>query len=542
MGWMAVFFVSAFFFMIMLQGSTLDMPLATENTLFGILTVLAVIVVIASLLLRLRAADTEITRQQLKWILIGTGIAGFWIGLQHILYFITPVGMRGYWLDYISIFDLIVMMVFTGCITVAILQFQLFDIDIVINRSLVYGALTLFIVVAYAVIVGGLSVAFAQLSFAEDAVVKFITPLIATSLIVLAFQPLRDRLQRLVNRLMYGDRDEPYQVLTRLAQQLETALEPLDALPLTVETIAQALKLPYVAIALIRDGRLHTVAANGMMVDKVALFPLTYVGETIGELVAAGRTGEETFTEADRRLLSDLARQIAPVAHAALVSADLERARLRIVEAREEAGRRLGSDLHDGIGHQLAGLARQSEHAIDLLGQDPEATRAQLYEIKSRIDQTIVQVRRLAHQLYPPELELLGLAGALRERVQSFPISGLMIQSEIPESLPPLPTAIENAAYYIALEALTNVSKHAGARSCKVCLAWVEADEPYQSPSLKLEVRDDGRGLSPSGTLGLGMLSMQARAAEVGGLCTIEAQPGGGTCVSVRLPCPLREE
>jgi signal transduction histidine kinase len=162
-----------------------------------------------------------------------------------------------------------------------------------------------------------------------------------------------------------------------------------------------------------------------------------YAGETIGELVAAARAPNEALSPADQRLLSALARQISLTAHANLLAADLEHARLRIVAAREEARRRLGSDLHDGVGHQLAGLARKGEMANHLLDHDPTAARAMLGEVTEQLNATILQVRRLAHQLHPPELELLGLAGALRERAQTH--TGLAIRIDAPETLPPPP-------------------------------------------------------------------------------------------------------
>ena len=285
------------------------------------------------------------------------------------------------------------------CLLVALVNYELLDIKVFVNRALVYVALTAFVIAAYGLIVGYLGTAF----HSEN----ILFSLIATGLIAILFQPLRERLQRAVNRLMYGERSEPYRLLNRLAQRLEFAFDRNAALPLATETIAQALKLPYVAIRLKQDGSDRLIAVYGSAQDRSYCFPLTYAGETIGELVAATRTGEDTFTPADLRILSDLTRQIGPIAHAALVSADLEQARLRIVEAREEARRRLGSDLHDGVGHQITALARQAEQASNLLKQDPNAAQELLSAIRAQLNLTSSGVRQLAHQLYPPELELL---------------------------------------------------------------------------------------------------------------------------------------
>jgi signal transduction histidine kinase len=404
----------------------------------------------------------------------------------------------------------------------SILRYRLWDIDVVINRTLVYGALTAFVIGVYVLIVGGLGSLFQGQA---NVVISFA----ATGMIAVLFQPLRDRLQRGVNRLMYGERDEPYAVLTRLGQQLEGALEPSAALPITVEAVAHALKLPYVAIALKDQGKI--VAAYGDAgSSSLNSFPLNYSGETIGELLVAPRAVNEPLSPADRNLLNDLAKQISIAAHGTILAADLERARLRIVTAREEARRKLGSDLHDGVGHKLAGLTRKTEHAVKILERDPSAAREMLSEVTGQLNNAITQVRSLAHQLHPPELELLGLAGALRERAQMQ--NGFMIHIDAPENLPGLPTAVETAAYYIALETLTNIEKHANARTAHVRLAFVDGNPAM----LDMNITDDGRGLPPQPTRGLGLLSMQARAAEVGGACQIESNVAGGTCVRVSLP------
>jgi signal transduction histidine kinase len=266
-------------------------------------------------------------------------------------------------------------------------------------------------------------------------------------------------------------------------------------------------------------------------------FPLTYAGETVGDLVAAPRGPREPLSTADRRLLEDLARPIGATAHAARLAADLDHARLRLVTAREEARRRLGSDLHDGIGHQLAGLGRRMEQATDRLRQDPEAARQILVEVSQQLRDATLQVRELAHQLHPPELELLGLVGALCERAQTQ--DQLRVRLDMPSHLPPLPTAVETAAYYIALEALANAAKHSGAATCLLRLALRPAENG--TATLELDIRDDGHGLrraEPANGRGLGLLSMRARAAEVGGDCTIGPGPNGGLWVSARLPCP----
>jgi signal transduction histidine kinase len=418
-------------------------------------------------------------------------------------------------------------------LAMAVLRYRLFELDLAINRALVYATLTACVISIYVLVVGYLGWLFrseGNLAFS----------LLATGIVAVLFAPLRNLVQRGFNRLMYGQRDEPYQVLTQLGQQLETALDPSSALSVTAETVAQALKLPYVAIALNQEGSSKTVAAYGTARNEASRFPLIYAGQTIGELLAASRALNESFTPADQRLLHDLARQIGVAAHAVLLTANLEQARLRLVTERGEARRQLGSDLHDGVGHQLVGLSRQVERVMSISAHDPGLAHSLLTEVHQQLVTLTQHVRGLAHRLFPPELELLGLIGALRERAQTHP--SLRIEIDAPEQLPPLPAEIETAVYYIALEALTNADQHASARKCRVRLRLSSLPSVLQATVLELDIRDDGRGLPLTTPRGLGLLSMQARAAEVGGTCSVEPNPGGGTAVIVRIPCPAKME
>lgn len=468
-------------------------------------------------------------RAQIRWAILGL-IAGIISLAGAVLVGLGVLPWIPAWLG-TAIFSLGFIVSASG-FGIAILRYHLYDIDWVINRALVYASLTVIVVGIYIVIVGYLGMLFQNQG-------SLGISLLGTAVVAILFDNLRRRIQHLVNRLMYGERDDPYRVLARLGQQLEAAIEPEAALSIAVETVAHALKLPYVAVALKQEDSWKIIVEYGAKQSKVARFPLIHAGEMIGEMVTALRAPGEPFNQSDQRLLSDLARQVSVTAHATMLANELERARLRLVTAREEARRRLGSDLHDGVGHTLAGLARQSERVKDLLIQDPTAAQSLLNKLNAQLANAISQVRQLAHQLYPPELELLGLVGALRERIQANAYTNFIIRADMPETLPPLPTAIESAAYYITLEALSNVAKHAGAISCQFKLALINGDSEDKLSALELEICDDGQGLTSDGSSGLGLLSMQARAAEVGGLCTIEENPDGGTRVSVRLPCQV---
>lgn len=417
----------------------------------------------------------------------------------------------------LSLFILPVVVAFA----LAILRYHLFDIDVIISRSLVYGALTASIVALYVVVVGALSTLLqARGSLAIS--------LLATGIVALLFQPLRERLQRFVNHMLYGERDDPYTVLARLGERLETTLAPDTVLPMIVETVGQALKLPYVALALAQGDGFESAAAYGTPQGVPLVVPLAYQGATVGRLILARRAPGEALSPADQRLVADLARQIEVAVHAVRLTADLQRSRERLVTAREEERRRLRRDLHDGLGPALASLTLKLDAARNLLARDPPAADALLLELKAQTQAAIADIRRLVYALRPPALDDLGLVSALREQAARYGGPGLRVVVEAPERLPPLPAAVEVAAYRIALEALTNVAHHARARACHIRLDLADA--------LCLEVTDDGVGLAPAYRAGVGMTSMRERAMELGGSWTVESMPGAGTRVVARLP------
>jgi signal transduction histidine kinase len=333
---------------------------------------------------------------------------------------------------------------------------------------------------------------------------------------------------------MYGERDDPYRVLSQLGQRLEATLAPNAVLPVIVQTVTEALKLPYAAITLKQDDGFTIAASAGSPVADPLALPLLYQNEPVGQLLLSPRGSGETFSPTDRRLLDDLARQAGIAAHAVRLTTDLQRERERLVTAREEERRRIRRDLHDGLGPALAGLNLQAGQLRRLIPRDPNAADALLVELQAEIRAAVADIRRLVNDLRPPTLDELGLVGAIRARAAQYDQAGdpgdatLHVLVDAPEPLPPLPAAVEVAVYRIVQEALTNVVRHAQAHTCVIRLALADG--------LRLAIADDGVGLPVKYSAGMGLRSMRERAVELGGTCTIGTAPEGGTQVLIHLP------
>jgi two-component system, NarL family, sensor kinase len=420
----------------------------------------------------------------------------------------------------IAIFAMLIAI--PAAVAIGILRYRLFDIELVINRTLVYGTLTLCIVVTYVVTVTGLNALISQ---------RGIAGVLAAGLVAAGFQPLRLRLQRRADRWIYGDRSDPYAALTRLGERLQGTMAPEEVVQTIVDSVAEALRLRYAAIEFDRDGGVETAAAHGEPGNgELRRLPLIYNGETIANLVVQDPPGRQ-LTAPDERLLDDLAQHAGPAVHAVRLNADLQLSRERLVTAREEERRRLRRDLHDGLGPALAGMALKLDAARNRTG-DPDVDQI-LGELRGETQNAIADVRRVVYELRPPALDELGLVGALREQALRLSghdgtgMDGLTVRVDAPATLPPLPAAVEVAAYRIATEALTNSVRHASARYCTVRIAM--------NHHLEVEVTDDGRGIGKA-PRGVGVSSMCERADELGGSCSVIAAGGGGTTVRAELP------
>ncbi|RCW48095.1 sensor histidine kinase [Paenibacillus prosopidis] len=499
---------------------------------------------------RYRKLLSPLERQQTKWVVYGVALAIMGL-LSFTVLFLTRLdafSANPYGMFFLEVGIQSSMLVIPIALSIAILRSRLWDIDPLVNRTIVYGILTISVIALYTLSVWYLGKAF-QTS-------QWWTSLIATSIVAVSFTPLKEKVQRWINKLMYGDTGDPYSVLVRLGKSLEEPLSSEAALEAVVKTIRAALRLPYAAISLYRNGELAIVAEDGEHAEGSYRKALIHRGEMLGYLHAAPRSAGETFTASDLKLLDMLVRQAGVVVENVRVTFDLkltaaalQESREQLIVAREEERKRLRRDLHDDMAPRLAAIALTAAAAEDLLEKDPATTKTILTELRSVIRATVTDIREMVYNMRPPALDELGLISSIRERVREIgsPVSTLNIDLDVPHSLPPLPAAVEVAAYRIITEAMVNVLRHSHAQHCTVKLSTVTSSNSEAADrveGLLLEIADDGDGVQPgpdnhrSG--GIGLSSMRERAEELGGYCKIEQKRPRGTVIRAYLPILFR--
>ncbi len=397
-------------------------------------------------------------------------------------------------------------------IGVAVLQRRLYDLPLVVNRSLTYGALWLVIAALYALVVGGVGAMLQQ----QDAAWL---PWLAAGIVAVSFAPLREGLQRAANRLTFGQWAQPREVLDRTARRLADVGDVDALLESLAAELAVDLGLGYVEIA----GRDGTLASSGTPTDDLDELPLTAYGETVGAL----RWTHRSLRESDRELLSGVSAQLGSVVHADGLLASVRAAQERLVLAREEERRRLRRDLHDGLGPALAALMLQVDTLRNTTSEP--STGAALLELRGRIQDTVLDVREIVEGLQPAALADLGLDESLRQLSARFSqADGLevVVDADVPADLP---AAVEVGAYRIVQESLSNAARHSGAS--RVCVGV-----HLRNGCLEVSVSDDGCGELRPRPGGVGLGSMRGRAEEIGGRFELVAQSGRGTTVIAQLP------
>jgi signal transduction histidine kinase len=405
----------------------------------------------------------------------------------------------------------------------AVLAKGLYDLRSAANRTLVWLTLSVCVAGLYAALIVGLSHLLDVNSGSGW------LPWVAAGVVAVSVAPLRDVLQRTVNRITFGRWDEPYAVLAEVGQRLEDTVDvtrllsdlasELESLGLRDVTIADASGVPLVGGAAVHDDLIEQqLSAYGEVVGA-----LTYQPPTAG------------LRSRDARLLDDLAGHLGGVLYAHRLTIDLQGARERLVLAREEERRRLRRDLHDGLGPALAGhLLRLDVLAAKVRGDDAAASYVD--EMRAELRGTVDEIRRVVEGLRPPALDDLGLVGALEQVGNRISRSSRMQVEVDAAKLPTLPAAVEVATFRIVTEAVTNAVKHSAAAHCTVTMS-------AEDGRLRIAVSDDGCGI-PKGSAaqGHGLHTMRERAEELRGRLSVTAGPGGGTVVEATLPLPHRHD
>jgi len=457
-------------------------------------------------------------RRQIRWFM--AGLSGYIIASS-----LTPLPFfneHGMWRVAVQIALYMCLLFLPFSIGVIVLESRARHMSGAFNRTMVYAVLSVFGVMAYALTVG----AFGALVPGEA---PAIMALLATGLIAVLFQPLRELVQRQVNRLVYGEREDPYLVLSKLTKQLEASLSHRSLLPNVVEKVASALRIPYAAIDVYGPEGPERLAAYGEQIGNVSVIELEVKGEPVGRLVLGVEELQGAMPPGKQLMAEDVIRQVSIAVQWIKLADDLQKSRERLIAAREEERRRLRRDLHDGLGSSLASMTLRLDEAIHHHRDQPDLSRKSLETVRRQMRDSIADIRRLVYSLRPPALDEFGLAFALQELIVQYRTPSLQIILEGAERDLDLSAALEVAVYRIAQEALTNVVRHADASACRILL-WIDEGVFH------IRITDNGIGLPMNVTSGIGIRSIKERAEELGGTFALRSDPGNGTDILVRIP------
>ena len=500
------------------------------QTLSVIPAVIWILGVVASIVVRFRRSR-GVEREQMKWFLFSFLLVPVALALNNV-----PV------LDRLSF--LIAVPAVAVSIAVAVLRYRLYDIDVVISRTLVYGALAAFITAVYVGIVVGIGTL-----IGSGGQPNLALSIVATAVVAVAFQPVRERLQKVANRLVYGKRATPYEVLSQFSERVAESYAASDVLPRMARVLAEGTGAAHAAVWL-RSGSMLRQAAlwpKGsepaepsrmvgdslpQMVGTDRAVEVRHQGELLGALTVNKRQGE-SLTPVEEKLLDDLASQAGLVLknvgltdELLLRLEELRASRQRLVAAQDEERRRLERNLHDGAQQNLVALKVKLGLAEMFVDKDPARAKATLAELKADTDEALETLRDLARGIYPPLLADKGLYAALESQARKATIP-VEVQAD---GIDRYPQDVEAAVYFCCLEALQNVQKYAKATRAIVHLAERDGD-------LIFEVEDDGKGFDPAtGKRGSGMTNMADRLDALGGGVEVDSALGRGTQLRGHVP------
>jgi len=498
-----------------------------SDTVFGLSLVGLLVGSVASLLIRFRGS-TGVERQQIKWVALAVAflVSSFLLS--------TIAGAIG--LDE-SLIDTVVsgaaFIALPVAVAIAVLQYHLYDLDVVVKKALVAGALVLLVIGAYAAVVGLLGVV---TSGNESSGSVFIVALV----LGLAFRPVTRFARRIADRLVYGRRATPYEVLTEFSERVGESYATEDVLGRMAQILGQATGAGSARVWLRIGSELRPAAswptdAEPAYVAVVANEVLpTIEGETVvevrdrGELLGAlsvAMPPNDPMNPSKERLVRDLASQAGLVLRNVRLVEELRASQRRLVTAQDQERRRLERNIHDGAQQQLVALSVKTRLARDLTPRDPAKAAEMLTQIDTEIQTALDDLRDLARGIYPPLLVDKGLGAALDAQARRSPIPITIRTDGLGRYAP----EVEAAVYFSCLEALQNVAKYAEASSATVILA-------QSNGHLTFEVVDDGRGFDPeSRGSGTGLQGIADRLGALHGDLTVRSEPGAGTRVRGRV-------
>jgi two-component system NarL family sensor kinase len=451
-------------------------------------------------------------RTQLRWLL--------WAGIMCVLMVLASATLSIGGVVTTVLLDLAVAALAVS-VTIGLLRPGLGDVDALVAWTLTTAVVAAVVVTLDLAVIAGSTALLGERLDERD------VTLVVLVLAVVVYGPLRTWLGGLVRRMLLGRRGDRYGAVSGLAARLETTGTVDEQLPALAGAVADTFKVGHVRVEVLTpDGGLLS-ASHGTAPAEVQEIDIAYQGERVGRLVLPVQGFRSMLSHRDQGLLVDLVRQAAVAIRARLLATELQESRERLVIGREDDRRRIRRDLHDGLGPVLGGVALRLQAAGNAIDTDPGRARELVGVARTEVSDALDDVRRLVHDLRPPALDDLGLEAAVRqqaERVRS--VVDVRVEAA---GTTGLPAAVEVAAYRIVSEALANVVKHAAAGRVDVRL-------DAGPTALAVTVADDGRGIGPDVTAGVGLLSLRERAEELGGRCEVVCPHGGGTTVRAVLP------
>jgi signal transduction histidine kinase len=483
-----------------------------------------------------RSRDVE--RSQLRWFAY---VAGAALALLLISFPISGV-VAGNVTSSIGAFGLVVLV--PAAIGLAVMRHGLYDIDVFISRGIVYGSLAVFITAVYVGIAVGIG-ALVGSGGKPDLGLS----ILATAIVAVGFQPVRERVQRVANRLVYGKRATPYEVLSQFSERVAESYASDDVLPRMARVLAEGTaaelaevwlgsgtSLRRAAVYPLDSAKPESLAANGGELAATASaarsVEVRHQGELLGALSVTKRRGEQ-LTPIEIKLMDDLAHQAGLVLKNVGLTADLQArlvdlraSRQRLVAAQDDERRKLERNLHDGAQQHLVAIKVKLGLVEMLATRDPEKAKATIVSLKHDADEALETLRDLARGIYPPLLAEKGLSTALEAQARKATLPVTVEANGIGR----YPQDTEAALYFCILEALQNIQKYAQASSATVRLR-TDGDQ------LCVEVADDGRGFDVITTLrGNGLTNMEDRLQALGGTLQIASSPGHGTTLRASIP------